>query len=127
MRIKHALSGLAIGMLACTVAQAGDITHDELADILRKNPDVLIDAIRTSRKAIFNIINETGVEEQTRMRKEADEAAQKAYEDTFQILSSRRSTARPVSAAQSTPNTLWSSMRTFNAHTARRATRPSMN
>jgi protein-disulfide isomerase len=77
------LTGVTIAILTGTAAQAGDITGDELANALRTNPGVLIDAIKANRKAIFEIINQTGVEEQARMRKEAAEAAQKAYEDTF--------------------------------------------
>jgi protein-disulfide isomerase len=83
MRIKRTLTALAVALLTCAAAQAEDMTRDELANALRKNPDVLIDAIKASRKEIFDIINQTGVEEQARMRREAEEAAQKAYEDTF--------------------------------------------
>jgi protein-disulfide isomerase len=77
------LAALTIALLACTAAQAKDMTRDELANALRKNPDVLIEAIKANRKAIFDIINQTGVEEQARARREVEEAAQKAYEDTF--------------------------------------------
>jgi protein-disulfide isomerase len=77
------LTGVTIAILTGAAAQAGDVTGDELARVLHNNPDVLIDAIKANRKAIFEIINQTGVEEQARMQKEAAEAAQKAYEDTF--------------------------------------------
>jgi protein-disulfide isomerase len=83
MRISHVLAALTIAILACAAAQARDITGDELANALRKNPSVLIEAIRANSKVIFDIINQTGIEEQARLRKEAEEARQKAYEDTF--------------------------------------------
>lgn len=83
MKISYVLVALAVGVLACNAAHASDITKDELKAALRKHPDVLIEAIKANRKAIFNIINQTGVEEQTRMQKEAADAQAKAYEDTF--------------------------------------------
>jgi protein-disulfide isomerase len=83
MKFSHVLVAAAIAILTCTAAQAGDLTGDELANALRKNPDVLIDAIKANKKAIFDIMNQAAGEEQARMQKEATEAAQKAYEDSF--------------------------------------------
>jgi protein-disulfide isomerase len=83
MRISRVLAPLTIAILTCAAAQANDITRDELEKALQKNPDVLIEAIKANRKAIFDIVNQTGVEEQARVRKEAEEAQKKAYEDTF--------------------------------------------
>jgi protein-disulfide isomerase len=83
MRISCALAAFTIAILTCAAAQAQDITGDELEKVLRTNPNVLIEAIKANRKAIFDIINQTGVEEQARMRREAEEAEQKAYEETF--------------------------------------------
>lgn len=80
MRISHALAALAIAILTCTAAQANDITGDELEKALQKNPNVLIEAIKANRKAIFDIINQTGIEEQARVQKEAE---RKAYENAF--------------------------------------------
>lgn len=83
MRISHALAALAIAILTCTAAQANDITGDELEKALQKNPNVLIEAIKANRKAIFDIINQTGLEEQARMQKETEEAERKAFADSF--------------------------------------------
>src|ERR1044071_8166270 len=83
MKIGHILAVLMIAALTGAAAQAGDITGDELANALRTNPDVLIEAIKANRKAIFEIINQTGVEEQARMRREAEEAQQRGYEDSL--------------------------------------------
>jgi len=83
MRISRALAALTIAILTCGAAQATDITGDELKKALQKHPNVLIEAIKANRKAIFDIINQTGVEEQARVQKEAEEAEKKAYEDSF--------------------------------------------
>lgn len=80
MRISQALAVLAIAMLTCATAQATEITGDELKKALQENPDVLIEAIKANRKAIFDIINQTGIEEQARVQKEAE---RKAYENAF--------------------------------------------
>lgn len=82
VRISCALAVLTVATLTCA-AQAQDITGDQLARVLRDNPNVLIEAITANKKAIFDIINQTGLEEQARARMEAEEAQQKAYEDTF--------------------------------------------
>ena len=83
MRISRALAALTITILTCATAQAKEITGDELKKALQKNPDVLIEAIKANRKAIFDIINQTGLEEQARVQKEAEEAEKKTYEDSF--------------------------------------------
>lgn len=83
MRISRALAVLAIAMLTCATAQATEITGDELKKALQENPDVLIEAIKANKKAIFDIINQTGIEEQTRAQQEAEKAERKAYEDAF--------------------------------------------
>src|SRR5207253_2911007 len=64
-------------------AQARDITRDELANALRKNPGLLIDAIKANRNAIFDIMNQAAGEERARIQEETAKAAQKAYEDAF--------------------------------------------
>jgi len=83
MRISRALAVLAITILPCATAQAKEITGDEIKKALQENPNVLIEAIRANRKAIFDIINQTGLEEQARVQKEAEEAEKKTYEDSF--------------------------------------------
>jgi protein-disulfide isomerase len=83
MRISRTIVALTIAVLTCTAAQAKDITGDELRAALRKHPAVLIEAIKANKKAIFDIINQTGVEEQARAQKAAADAEAKAYEDSF--------------------------------------------
>ncbi len=83
MRVSRAATALTVAILSCAAAQAKDITRDELKKALRQNPDVLIEAIKANKKVIFEIMNQTAGEEQARMRKEAEEAEKKAYEDSF--------------------------------------------
>jgi protein-disulfide isomerase len=83
MGISCALAALTIVILTGTAAQTTDITGNELKKALEENPDVLIEAIKANKKAIFDIINQTGAEEQARAQKEAEEAEKKAYEDSF--------------------------------------------
>lgn len=83
MRISSILRILTVLIQAVVSVQAVDITGDDLKKALEKNPNVLIEAIKANKKAIFEIINQTGVEEQARLRKEAEEAEKKAYEDSF--------------------------------------------
>lgn len=83
MRISRTLITLAIAILACTAAQADDITGPELKKALQNNPDALLEAIRSNKAAIFAIISQAGVEEQARLQKEAEEAEKKAFEESF--------------------------------------------
>jgi protein-disulfide isomerase len=82
MRTSRFLA-LTITILSCAAAQAADITRDELKKALRKNPDVLIEAIKDNKKAVLDLLNEAAREEQARAQKEAEEAATKAYEEAF--------------------------------------------
>ncbi len=83
MKISRGLMALAVATLACASAQAEDMTADALARVLRNNPDVLIEAIKANKKAIFEIMNRTAGEEQARVQSEAATARQKAYEDSL--------------------------------------------
>lgn len=68
----------------CLGVKSGrDITRAELEKALRKNPDVLIEAIKANRMAIFEIINEATLEQQARAQNEAEEAEKAAYEESF--------------------------------------------
>lgn len=82
MKIARSLA-LTIAMISSAAAQAGDLTRDELRNALQKNPDVLIEAIKANKKAIFDLINQAAQEEQARLQKEAEEAEKKVYEEAF--------------------------------------------
>lgn len=83
MRISRVSAALTIALLTCVAAQANDITRNELKKALQKDPDVLIEAIKDNAKAIFDIMTRTAAEEQARLRKEAEDAEEKAYESSF--------------------------------------------
>jgi protein-disulfide isomerase len=75
-----------IAILTLVVAShvaAGELTRDELRRALAAHPDVVVDAIRTNAKAIFEVLRDAAAEEQARAQKEADEAEKKAFEDAF--------------------------------------------
>jgi hypothetical protein len=66
MRISRTLAALATVTLTCATAQATEITGNELKKAMQENPDVLIEAIKANRKAIFDIIIQTWIEEHAR-------------------------------------------------------------
>lgn len=83
MRNSSVVAALTITILSCAAAKAGNISRDELKKALEKNPDVLIEAIKANKKAIFDLMNQASQEEQARVQKEAEEAEKKAYVDAF--------------------------------------------
>jgi protein-disulfide isomerase len=83
MRTSRFLTVSTIAILTYAAAHAKDITSDELKKALQKNPEVLIEAIKANKTAIFQIMNQTALEEQARVQKEADQAEKKAYENSF--------------------------------------------
>ncbi len=83
MKISHALIAMAIALTACAAAQAKEITGPELKQALEKNPDVLLEAIKANKAAIFSIMSQAAMEEQARVRREAEEADRKALEEAF--------------------------------------------
>ncbi len=80
--MRTALAALLVATCAAA-AQAKDITKQELKAALKKNPEILIEAIKDNKKAIFDIINQAGQEEQARQQKAAEDAEKKAFEDSF--------------------------------------------
>src|SRR2546423_1575757 len=84
MQIGRPVVTLTVAILTCAaVAEASDITKDELRKALQENPGILIEAIKANKRAIYELINQTAQEEQARVQKEAEEAEKKAYEDAF--------------------------------------------
>ncbi|OYW48625.1 MAG: hypothetical protein B7Z34_12935 [Novosphingobium sp. 12-62-10] len=79
MKLWSALAVCLSGLLLGQGVAAREISADELTKALAKHPDVLIEAIKANRKAIFAIINQTGVEEQERQRQEASDRLQKSH------------------------------------------------
>jgi protein-disulfide isomerase len=87
MRIRGTLllsaALIVVTILVCAISLGRDITSAELEKALLKHPEVLVEAIRTNRTAIFEIINQTTLEEQARAQSAADEAEKAAYEEFF--------------------------------------------
>jgi protein-disulfide isomerase len=83
MRITRVPAMIALVVWIAAAVRGSDISREQLKAALQKNPDVLIEAIVANKKAILAILNQTAIEEQARVQKEAEEAEKKAYEDAF--------------------------------------------
>jgi protein-disulfide isomerase len=58
-------------------------SKDEIKDVLKKNPDILLEVIKDNRKEVFNIINQAAQEEQARRQKEEEENEKRDFEEAF--------------------------------------------
>ncbi|HNW43196.1 MAG TPA: thioredoxin domain-containing protein [Elusimicrobiales bacterium] len=83
MKIHRILFALLLTALPGAVARAGELTGPELKKALQENPEVLLEAVRVNRAAIFSILSRAAQEEQARQKKEAAEAEARALDDTF--------------------------------------------
>lgn len=62
---------------------AAEISRDDLKKALDKNPDLVIDALKSQKKQLFDIIIEAQQEEQARRQKEEEEKERKATEESL--------------------------------------------
>lgn len=69
--------------LTASVASAKGPTPDEIREILKKNPDILLDVLKDNKKQLFDIVESAAQEEQARRQQEQEEAAKKEFEDSF--------------------------------------------
>jgi protein-disulfide isomerase len=87
MRIRGTLvvsaALLVITLLAFAIALGRDITSTELDKALRQHPEVLVEAIKSNRIAIIEIINQATLEEQARAQSASDDAEKAALEESF--------------------------------------------
>lgn len=87
MRIRGVLvmsaAVLVITILVYAIVRDRDVTKAELEKTLHQHPEVLIEAIKANRMAIFEIINQATLEEQARVQGATDEAEKAAYEESF--------------------------------------------
>ena len=83
MKLFSAVIALAIAVFTCTSARAAAITGAELKKALQDNPEVLLEAIKANKAAIFTVISQAAMEEQARMKKEAEDAERKVLEESF--------------------------------------------
>jgi protein-disulfide isomerase len=83
MKTGRIFSVLTVAVLSCTVVQARDITGKELENALKKNPAILIEAIRANKQAVFDIIKQESIEDQARQQAQTQEAERRAFEESF--------------------------------------------
>lgn len=70
-------------LLAALPASAKELSRDELKKALEKNPDVLIEALKTQKRALFQLVEEAAREEQMRRQQEEEERERKELEAAF--------------------------------------------
>lgn len=70
-------------LAAFAVPAAAEISRDELKKALDKNPDLIIDALKTNKRAILQIVEDAAREEQMRRAQEAEEQEKKDFEAAF--------------------------------------------
>ncbi|MBI4375987.1 MAG: thioredoxin domain-containing protein [Elusimicrobia bacterium] len=66
-----------------SLAFAGEPSREELKSALQKNPDLVLDVLKSNKKAVFEIVNEAAREEQARRQREQDEQSQREFEEAF--------------------------------------------
>jgi protein-disulfide isomerase len=74
---------VALTMTAAAAANAQTVDRQRIAEVLRSNPDILVDAIKSNAPAILAALNKAAAEEQSRLQQEAEKAEKKAFEDAF--------------------------------------------
>ncbi len=74
---------LAASVTLSALARAGEPSEAQIKKALEKNPDLVLDVLRSHKKEFFDLVQEAAQEEQTRRQKEAQEAEEKAFETSF--------------------------------------------
>lgn len=74
---------LPAALLLLPVFAAAEISRDELKKALDKNPDLIIDALKTNKRALLQIVEEAAREEQLRRQQEEEEREKKDFEAAF--------------------------------------------
>jgi protein-disulfide isomerase len=64
-------------------SSAPRLTKAEVRAFLKKNPDVLLEALKDNRKAVFDIVEQAAQEAQMARQQEQEEAAKKDFEDSL--------------------------------------------
>ena len=70
-------------ILCAATARAGAPSKEDLKKVLDKNPDLILDVLRSHKADFFKVVNEAAREEQERMREEQAAADKKEYEESF--------------------------------------------
>lgn len=72
----------ALALLALA-APARAVSKDELKRVFDKNPELILDVIKSNKKAVFEIISQAAQEEQMRRYKDEQEREKKDFEESF--------------------------------------------
>ena len=72
-----------LAALCLPFAASAAPTKNEIKDLLKKNPDILLDVLKENRKALLGIVEEAAQEAQVARQAEQEEAAKKDFEDSI--------------------------------------------
>ncbi|MBI3553134.1 MAG: thioredoxin domain-containing protein [Elusimicrobia bacterium] len=82
--MKRTLISLAAAFLALGgAARAGEPSEAEIKQALDRNPNLVLDVLRAHKKEFFDVVQEAAQDEQVRRQKEAAEAEEKAFDESF--------------------------------------------
>lgn len=70
-------------LLLLAGAAGAEISREDLKKALDKNPDLVLDVLRSNKKAAFEIINEAARDEQARRQQEQEVSEKKEFEESF--------------------------------------------
>lgn len=59
------------------------VTKEEIKDVLKKNPDIILEVLQENKKAFFDIVQSAAQEEQGRRQKEEEEKEKKQFDEAF--------------------------------------------
>jgi protein-disulfide isomerase len=58
-------------------------SSEEVAEYIKKNPNIILDVLKENKKAVFDIVNSAAQEEQARRQKEEEEKEKREFEESF--------------------------------------------
>lgn len=82
MILPRSLAVFAFAALAGT-ASAGEISREDLKQALQKNPDVLIEALKASKKELFEVVQSAAQEAQARAQQEEQQREKNEFDEAF--------------------------------------------
>lgn len=83
MRTVPIAAVAALTLVVASVSAWAKPSKEEIQEVLKKNPDILLDVLKENRKQLFDIVETAAQEEQARRQKEQEEAAKKEFDDAF--------------------------------------------
>lgn len=73
----------AVAALLAVPTMAAEISREDLQKALQKNPDVLMDALKTQKRELYKMIEEAAREEQARRQMEEEAKERAEFEESF--------------------------------------------